>query len=425
MNNYNPLTAIGIPMEEVRRYEVAQDGDAVVVTAQIAPTQRACPLCGCLGAKIKEYKSRTLRDLRTQGRKTVVELRLPRYSCPSCGRTYTHSLPIEAEGCLTPQSIESMLRDFRKTLTFSEIAERHDVTVNTAISVFDEKAPNLRQPIGAGLCIDEYSNTRGSFEKYSCILVDFETRKVVDIIKSRTKEYLREYFSSQPKSQLSSVKFVITDMFDGYISAAREFMPQATIAIDPFHWMEYLTEAVQDIRRDLMEACPILLDAAWMGRHWRTLTCAPETLPEGTMTLKTGMTITWRQRIERFVKQDADLAYAYFLLQDFYRTSRKWDKASRKYDWIPYERAKAVISRTITNLKNHGNKRLLDCGKTWEHYQEYIENSFMCIDGRRLSNGPVEGVNSRVKTMKKLYCGYRDKKRFAERVILIVNSRDD
>ena len=425
MNNYNPLTAIGIPMEEVRRYEVAQDGDAVVATAQIVPSQRVCPGCGCVGSKVKEYKTKTLKDLRTQGMRTVIELRLPRYACPSCGKTYTHELAIGSEGCLTGQSIASMLSDFRKALTFSEIAERHDVAVNTVISIFDEKAPNLRQPIGRGLCIDEYSNARGSFEKYSCILVDFETRKIVDIIKSRTKEYLRQYFFNQPKTQLSSVEFVITDMFDGYISIAREFMPQATIAIDPFHWMEYLTEAVQNIRRDLEESAPILYDMAWMGRHWRLLTCAPENVPEGTMTLKSGMAITWRQRVERFVKQDGDLSYAYFLLQDFYRLSRRWDKAAKRYDWITYERARPVISRMITNMKNHGNPRLLECGKTWEHYQEYIENSFMTIDGRRLSNGPVEGINSRVKTMKKLYCGYRNKERFAERVILIVNGRDE
>lgn len=424
MNNYNPLNAVGIPMGEVERYEVAREGDAVFVDAKIRPTQRECPKCGTAGCKVKEYKAKTLRDLRTQGLKTIVELKVPRYVCPSCGKTYTHEIKGGSEGCVTEGALKSMLADFGKALTFSEIAERHDVSVTTAISIFDSKAPNLRHPIGRGLCIDEYSNARGSFEKYSCILVDFESRKIVDILRCRTKEYLREYFSSQPKAALSSIEYVITDMYEGYISIAKEFMPKAIIAIDPFHWMEYFTEAVQNIRRDLEESGVYLLDAAWMGRHWRALTCAPESLPKEKMTLKSGMTITWEERVERFVKQDADLAYAYFLLRDFYRTSRKWDKAERKYDWVPYDKGKSVISQTIACMKGHGNPRLASCGKTWENYREYIENSFLRIDGRRLSNGPVEGINSRVKTLKKLYCGYRNKSRFAERVIMIVNGRD-
>ena len=74
-------------------------------------------------------------------------------------------------------------------------------------------------------------------------------------------------------------------------------------------------------------------------------------------------------------------------------------------------------------MLNSTSYELQQCGLTWLNYQEYIINSFIKYNNTRLSNGPIEGVNSRIKTLKKVYCGYRNKQRFYERVILIINSK--
>lgn len=421
MNNYNPLEPLGIQMSQVRRYESAIDDDTAYFFVEIVADQRTCPNCGTEGARIKEYKTKTVRGPRSQGLRTIVECKLPRYVCRSCGKTYTHNLSASEKG-LSRSQVESIIADFYKTLTFKEIAERHDVSATTVINIFDEKAPNLRQRPGRCICIDEYSNTRKSTEKYSCILVDFETRKIIDILPSRTTPYLDEYFSKQPKIAMESIEFVVTDMYDGYISAATRHMRNAIIAIDPFHWMEYLTEAVQNIRRDLEERGEQLSDSAWMGKHWRMLTMPPERLPKDPMTTRYGMTISYRDRVLAYARQDQDLLYAYVLLQDFYQAARKWDKSEKRYDWVPYEKARTLIPFYVNQMLKSGIQRLESCGRTWNHYLEYITNSFIQIGGRRLSNGPVEGINSRVKTLKKLYCGYRNKKRFSERIIMIVNN---
>ena len=75
-------------------------------------------------------------------------------------------------------------------------------------------------------------------------------------------------------------------------------------------------------------------------------------------------------------------------------------------------------------LKESNIKELIDCGKTRENYEEYIVNSFLKYKGVRLSNGPIEGINSRIKTLKKIYCGYANYRRFFKRVIYIINKND-
>ena len=50
-----------------------------------------------------------------------------------------------------------------------------------------------------------------------------------------------------------------------------------------------------------------------------------------------------------------------------------------------------------------------------------IKNSFIRINGKRLSNGPMEGINSRIKTMMKSANGFRNFNRFRNRVIYSIN----
>ncbi len=88
-----------------------------------------------------------------------------------------------------------------------------------------------------------------------------------------------------------------------------------------------------------------------------------------------------------------------------------------------YDNAISYIEMIINNMINSISDELKQCGYTWLNYHEYITNSFIKFNGVRLSNGPIEGINSRVKTLKKIYCGYRDKQRFYNRIILIINKK--
>ena len=78
---------------------------------------------------------------------------------------------------------------------------------------------------------------------------------------------------------------------------------------------------------------------------------------------------------------------------------------------------------TIKNMLNSTSRHLQACGKTWLNYQEYITNSFIKFNGVRLSNGLVEGINAKVKTLKQIYCGFRNIIRFYKRIILIINKK--
>ena len=203
-------------------------------------------------------------------------------------------------------------------------------------------------------------------------------------------------------------------MYDGYISAAKRWFPNVTIAIDPFHYMEYLTEAVQSIRRRILDDdSKYFYDKAWMGTNWRLLTTNPKNYPKGNMTLKSGITISYYDRVKRFCKQDNELLYAFLKIQTIYL----------ELEHLSFEEAKSYIDMTIKSLLNSTSEEFNKCGNTWNNYKEYIINSFIVFKGNRLSNGPMEGINKRVKDLKHIMSGYRNTDRFYKRLILIQNSK--
>lgn len=119
-----------------------------------------------------------------------------------------------------------------------------------------------------------------------------------------------------------------------------------------------------------------------MKKHRRLLTVDlnKDEYQEKKIQLESGESISFYDRVMRFVKQDQELFYAVNALQDFYFESKR----------SKYSEANSLIAFTINRLKESNIKELIDCGKTRENYEEYIVNSFLKYKGVRLSNGPIK-----------------------------------
>lgn len=403
----------GIDFLDCSQVDFLNDNDESYIFVKLKPSQRICPYCSFNKTNIKEYKNKTIRSLNTGKNSTTIVFSLPRYKCPKCSKTYTHQLNNFATGSVSNLVKTKMLDDFKTISTYKSIANKYGISVTEVINIFNEICPNLKKPMTDAICIDEFSNIRSSEFKFACIIIDFIEHDIIDIIPSRTTPYLDDYFNNISYKIRNKVKYIVTDMYDGYISAAKRWFPNAIIAIDPFHYMEYLTEAVQDIRRRVLSDDSLFFkDKAWMGKHWRYLSTNPKNYPMENMTLKNGMTISYYDRVKKFCSQDNELSYAFLFSQGIFYELNK----------LTIERAPKYFEGVIKALMNSTIPELVRCGQTWNHYKEYIINSFNIHKGKRLSNGPIEGINKRVKDLKHIMSGYRNSDRFYKRLILIQNS---
>lgn len=415
MDGFAILKYQGINPGAVRKFDFIEEGNNIVLFAQLKGPHRPCPYCKSEDTVIKEYKPRIIHGLNTGNKNVEINLRIPRYSCKKCKKTFTYDTSAFIANSITKDELDKILVSFGLMMTFTDIAKIYNLTVTEVVKLFDKYCENLNEEIGEAICIDEFKNSgNNDMAKYACILVNFETHKIIDILPSRTLPFLKEYFNKQPLFARKLIKYVVTDMYDGYITIAKEFLPNAVIAIDPFHYIRYFTDAVQNIRiRKFADTNNYYFDAQRIKKNWRLLTVDlnKNCYQQQNIILESGESISIYDRVMRFVKQDKDLFYAVSALQDFYFDSKR----------TTFEGAISLIDFTINKLKNSNIPELVGCGETWEHYKDYIVNSFLKFKGKRLNNGPIEGINSRIKSLKKIYCGYSNYNRFFKRVIYIIN----
>ena len=82
--------------------------------------------------------------------------------------------------------------------------------------------------------------------KYAFIINDPIHKKVLDILPSRKKERLLQYFTYC--NNRHSVEFVISDMYEPYLLVTKTMFPKAKYVVDRFHCTTYIMDALDNIR---------------------------------------------------------------------------------------------------------------------------------------------------------------------------------
>ena len=174
---------------------------AIVATSQTA----SCPLCATPSTRIHSHYQRTVADLPCCGRRVVLHLQVRRFRCslPSCPRRiFTERLPL----LLRPWA--QMTERLRQVLVALGLATSGQAgarlaahlgmrisgsTVNRLILALPPPAPPCSRVVG----IDEWSYRRG--HRYGTILVDLESRCVLDLLPDRQVQAVAEWIRHHPQ----------------------------------------------------------------------------------------------------------------------------------------------------------------------------------------------------------------------------------
>lgn len=411
MNIKSIIESQGLDWEKIASVNINEDGSNVVLSITLKKNIYHCPHCGCVNFNIKEYKIKEFIGLPFGNKNLVIRMKFPRLICKECGKTFQQKISSISKYKISKEVIDSIIEDFYKMKTYQDISKDHGVPLNTILKIFDENMPDLRMDLNEVICVDEFKNLTSEDEDFAFIMVDFNTRKIINILNSRKRFAIEQYFSSIELEKRQKIKYMISDMYDTYISLGKQYFPNAKIAIDPFHYIRYFTEAVQKVRRRITDSDNLTESMKWLKQHRRLLTLSTSNLRK----LKVDQQYRYdlEEKINNVVATNSELFIAFHTYQIFINAYEKT---------FGYEEGKKLILETIKSMKQTQIPEFQDVAKTWSHYKNYIFNSFNVCDDRRLTNGPIEGINSRIKTLKKLCCGYRNATRFYKRIIAIVNN---
>ena len=138
------------------------------------------------------------------------------------------------------------------TNTFTGVAQNLNLSVTTVVKIFDTYVECRRAILPKIICFDEFYRSRKTTDKYAFVMADFQTNKIIDVYHSRRKDKLDSYFSRIPQKERDNVEYIIIDMWDTYRDLAEVLFKNAKIAVDSFHVIKHLNEAMINIRLRIM-----------------------------------------------------------------------------------------------------------------------------------------------------------------------------
>ena len=344
-----------------------------------------CPLCDSAKVVRRGAEWRTFRTLSIGRKRVTITLPVARVECPTCEVVRQVSIAFADPRRTYTKSFARYALELLRHMTIRDVAEHLGVgwDLIKEIQKADlqrrfKKVPlkKLRQ-----LAIDEISI--GKHGRYLTVVLDLKSGAVVFVGEGKGSQAL-EPFWKRLRCSRAKVQAVAMDMSEAYIKAVTEQLPKAQIVFDHFHIVKLFNEKLSDLRRELYHAATDEQKAVLKGSRWLLL-MNPENLNRKRDEPK---------RLKEALKLNAPLATAYYLKEDLRELWQQPDwRTARKYltSWC----ARATAS---------GIRILQQFARTLKRHARGILNYFKF----RISTGPLEGTNNKIRTMQRQAYGFRD-----------------
>jgi len=244
------------------------------------------------------------------------------------------------------------------------------------------------------LGIDEISMPKGHRD-FVCVITDIDSKRVIEVLENRLKETLVAYFTSLPSSVRQSIRYVSIDMWEGYYQAVVEALPKRVkIVVDRFHVMKNLNDALTKGRREIQRGMSKEDRDELKGLCW-ILVKNEDNLDEEE-----------KAKLRAMYKRCPELKACHRLKEDF--RSIFEEETSRI-------KAKARLDVWKNRVRKTELKSLDGFLTTLDNWEEWILNYF---SSGKITNGVVEGINNKLKLIKRRAYGYRNKDNFRQRVLV-------
>ena len=212
--------------------------------------------------------------------------------------------------------------------------------------------------------------------------------KLKGILNSKRKDELKKVlrsFSPQIKSLISEV---VIDMCPLYLMAIKQVLPNTAIVVDHFH-------IIQDANKRIDGTRYILQDIHKKKIPRYILTKNKEDL------------------IGQQIHYLADIIKCYPELHMFYATK---ERLREMYRAKTKEEAGKQLRLIISTLESSDDGELISWGRTLSRWNEYILNYW----NSRSTNGFMEGIHNKMKLIKRISFGFRNKQVFIQKIMLSV-----
>jgi transposase len=356
-----------------------------VLYLYIVRAKKRCFICRSYKVRQKGCKWRKLRTVPIGSRGVFVVVKMRRFLCCDCGKLRFEDLVIADRKKHYTHALEKYVMYLCSVMTIRDVA-RHIGLHWATVKEIDRKRlkrnlpryKDLRQLEYLG--IDEVSVRRG--HRYLTTAVDLESGRVLYVGQGRRRASLEPFIKRLKRAGVRP-KAIALDMWKPYARAIKRHYRLLPLVYDVFHILADYSRTLNEIRNEEYQK----LEGQEQGRFIkgsRYLLLKGQEKPSLPAQLK----------LQQLLAINRPISIAYMLKEDL---RQLWSLPSR------YQAAR-FLSDWINKALSSGIIQLARFARKLRRHTEGILNYF----NFRISTAKVEGINNRIKVLKRMAYGYRD-----------------
>ena len=334
------------------------------------------------------------------GKKIIVRMKVQRYKCKDCDYDQQENIPFATGSNSYTHRFARHVVDLLRSMTIKDVASRLDISWDTVKEIHSHYLDQHYSPPSLDgvecIGIDEFAVKKGHV--YKTIVVDLMSGRILYVGEGKGIDAL-EGFWKKVKRKKISIKYVATDLSAAFIASVLENCPNAIHVFDHFHVVKLMNDKLDDIRRmQYSMEKDINKRKVLKGTRYLLLGNGADIYDE-----------KYKTRLENALAMNEPLSKAYYLkeqLREIWTQVHKDDAEKVLMDWVE-------------QAKNSKIPQLQKMAMTMMAYKRGILAWYDC----HISTGKVEGINNKIKVMKRNAYGFRDERYFKLRLYALHDCR--
>lgn len=377
------------------------EGGEIIVQIDVPRESLKCGACGHHHVHVIERFWRLWRTVPIGAKAVWIEMHVPRIECQACGARRRVRVTFADPKRRHTRSFERYVAELLQFMTPQDIVWHLGISWDLANDIQKRRLgkrfgrPKLRRL--KHLAIDEIH--LGKQYRFVTLVLDLDSGAVVHVGDGKGAEALKPFWKRLNGSR-AKIRAVACDMSPAYISAVLKHLPKARLVFDRFHVVKLMNEKLTELRRALYrELTGLRQKQVLKGIRWLLLK-NPENLAEDR---------DERARLTEALDLNRPLAVAYYLKEDL------------RWFWNQPHRAAAArfLKGWCARADASGIRLLQKFAQTLRGYRRGLLDWYT----HRISTGPLEGVNTRIKLLQRKAYGYRDLELFKLRILSLHTTR--
>lgn len=376
-----------------------QDDDTKQMVLYLEPIEPpSCPHCHSPNVVVHEYRKKTVKDDKFYGFFVTLVITYRTVKCSYCSKYGTEKISfISSNFRVTDRASAAVIEDLERAGSIKDTSERTGIHWDTCKNIHKRYLQDkITFSIGTAtrLAIDEFSIQKG--HKYATVVVDIDTKRVIWVGKGKSITEVNKFFEKVGSEGCKQIKAVAMDQNAGFANCVNRYCPNAKVVYDLFHMVyNYGRLVISAIRIRLANSYKENNDEA--GYH--LLKRSRFLLLTRNSNLSEDKKLKLNDILDHYKELYAANELKELLPEVFNTTSK--EDAERLWDeWVQL----AMKSKVDEIMKFARNQN--------KNYRDGITNSGIY----NIRTSVLEGINNKIKVLKRLAYGYRDQDYFFLRI---------